>query len=227
MATALRLRRPVLALPTPAGRRAVRRRATERFVVFSQNHDQIGNRALGDRMPSAARRWQPSAPCCRRSRRCCSWVRSTARTPRSSSSATTSTRGCSRRPGRAATTNSRGSRRPAARSRIRSPYRHSSLSALTRESDSALAGRYAELLALRRGPLAPADDDAVFFAEGERWLRIIRGTHQILCNFGRAPVRLAATGARLVFTTTDGIELRDASIELTPLSGAVLADAVR
>ena len=27
----------------------------ERFVVFSQNHDQVGNRAYGDRMPAAAR----------------------------------------------------------------------------------------------------------------------------------------------------------------------------
>ena len=27
----------------------------ERFVVFSQNHDQVGNRAFGDRMPAAAR----------------------------------------------------------------------------------------------------------------------------------------------------------------------------
>ena len=29
--------------------------APERFVVFSQNHDQVGNRAFGDRMPAEAR----------------------------------------------------------------------------------------------------------------------------------------------------------------------------
>jgi maltooligosyltrehalose trehalohydrolase len=29
--------------------------ATERFVVFSSNHDQVGNRAYGDRLPPAAR----------------------------------------------------------------------------------------------------------------------------------------------------------------------------
>ena len=30
-------------------------RAPAQFVVFSQNHDQVGNRAFGDRMPAAAR----------------------------------------------------------------------------------------------------------------------------------------------------------------------------
>ena len=41
--------------------------------------------------PAARGRWRPSARCCRRSCRCCSWARSTARTRRFSSSPTTST----------------------------------------------------------------------------------------------------------------------------------------
>ena len=65
----------------------------EQFVVFAQNHDQVGNRALGDRLPEPRRgRWPRSARCCHRSRRCCSWARSTASRRRSSSSPTTSTR---------------------------------------------------------------------------------------------------------------------------------------
>ena len=51
----------------------------ERFVVFSQNHDQVGNRAFGDRLPAAAR---PLAAFCTLlvavTSRCCSWARSTA-----------------------------------------------------------------------------------------------------------------------------------------------------
>ena len=30
-------------------------RVPTKFVVFDQNHDQVGNRAFGDRMPAAAR----------------------------------------------------------------------------------------------------------------------------------------------------------------------------
>ncbi len=36
--------------------RELRRASAERFVVCAQNHDQIGNRALGDRLPSDAHR---------------------------------------------------------------------------------------------------------------------------------------------------------------------------
>ncbi len=64
----------------------------ERFVVFDQNHDQVGNRALGDRLPPAHARWRRSARCCRPTRPCCSWARRTARPHRFSSSPTTSTR---------------------------------------------------------------------------------------------------------------------------------------
>ena len=74
----------------------------ERFVVFSANHDQVGNRALGDRLPVEAR---PLAAFCTllspftpmRSR-----ARSTASGRRSSSSPTTSTRRSPTRPARAA-----------------------------------------------------------------------------------------------------------------------------
>ena len=41
----------------------------ERFVVFSANHDQVGNRAFGDRLPVEARPLAAFARCCRRSRR--------------------------------------------------------------------------------------------------------------------------------------------------------------
>jgi maltooligosyltrehalose trehalohydrolase len=61
------------------------------FINFVQNHDQIGNRALGDRLESAAGR-APSKRrsrccCCRRRFPCCSWARNGARRRPSRSSA--------------------------------------------------------------------------------------------------------------------------------------------
>ena len=49
-------RRHVLDVPPPPLRRARRGRSRRSaFVVFSSNHDQVGNRALGDRLPAEAR----------------------------------------------------------------------------------------------------------------------------------------------------------------------------
>ena len=51
-----RPRRHVLDVPPPPLRRARRRRRRpSAFVVFSSNHDQVGNRAFGDRLPVEAR----------------------------------------------------------------------------------------------------------------------------------------------------------------------------
>ena len=69
----------------------------------SANHDQVGNRAFGDRLPREVRgARRDRARCCRRSSRCCSWARSTASARRSSSSPTTSTRTSRRPPARGA-----------------------------------------------------------------------------------------------------------------------------
>ena len=51
-----RPRRHLVDVPQAALRRAGRRpAAASAFVVFDQNHDQVGNRALGDRLPAEAR----------------------------------------------------------------------------------------------------------------------------------------------------------------------------
>ena len=59
----------------------------ERFVVFAQNHDHIGNRPRGDRLvtlvtPGAGPAWSQRSSLLAPGFRCCSWVRSTARRPR-------------------------------------------------------------------------------------------------------------------------------------------------
>ena len=81
-----------LAVPRPPPRRAAARASPgASFVVFAQNHDQVGNRALGERLPALVRLRDGQArrrrSCCsRRSCRCCSWARSTARRRRSRTS---------------------------------------------------------------------------------------------------------------------------------------------
>ena len=67
--------------------------AGDRFVVFLQNHDQVGNRASGDRLSTLHEVAGETAARCQlslavsRTCRCCSWVRNTARKTRFRSSA--------------------------------------------------------------------------------------------------------------------------------------------
>ena len=66
--------------------------AGDRFVVFLQNHDQVGNRASGDRLstlmksPGETAARLPATSCCLRTCRFCSWAKNTARKTRSRSS---------------------------------------------------------------------------------------------------------------------------------------------
>ena len=72
------LRRTTARSPTSRASSSARR--AERFVVCAQNHDQVGNRAFGDRLPPASGcASPPSARCSLPASRCCSWARSTAR----------------------------------------------------------------------------------------------------------------------------------------------------
>ena len=93
------------------------------FVSFLQNHDQIGNRAFGERLtvlaepPSAAPRRSRSC-CSRLRRRCCSWARNSARPRRSCSSATSSRElAAAVRDGRRASSHVRALRRCSRRAR--------------------------------------------------------------------------------------------------------------
>ena len=76
-----------------AARRSQRRLAADAFVSFIQNHDQIGNRAFGERLnvvgasAKSSARLQAST-CLPLRYRCCSWARNGARRRRSPFSAT-------------------------------------------------------------------------------------------------------------------------------------------
>jgi maltooligosyltrehalose trehalohydrolase len=194
----------------------------ERFVIYSQNHDQVGNRAFGDRMPPPAR---PLAAFC------------TLLSPFTPLLFMGEEYGedapfqffsdhIDRRIAEATRAGRRAEFAAFASFDREIPDPQSietfAASTLTRVVDPRIASCYAELLALRRGALAPRDGDGIAFAAGERWLWVTRGIHEFVCNFDRVPVTLAAQDRRLVFTTTDTIELRDGQIRLAALSGAVL-----
>ena len=82
-----RLHLPGRAVAVPrrhAARRAERRTAADGFIDFLQNHDQIGNRAFGERLDGARRagggRGADGGPAAQPRRfRCSSWARSGAR----------------------------------------------------------------------------------------------------------------------------------------------------
>jgi maltooligosyltrehalose trehalohydrolase len=215
----------------------------ERFVVFSQNHDQVGNRAFGDRMPRAAR---PLAAFC------------TLLSPfvpllfmgedygedapfQFFSDHIDVEIADATREGRRAEFASFTS---FAAEEIPDPQDPATFerSKLARKRDEALASLYRELLAVRR-ELPAGDADAITWDEGERWLRVRRGRFELICNFSATePLPLPCDGVTIrLSTATDahldpegGRESDDirrffdqpqAEVHLPPLSGALLEDS--
>ncbi len=197
---------------------------TERFVVFDQNHDQVGNRALGDRLPPQAR---PLAAFC------------TLLSPyvpmlfmgeeygenapfqffsdhidESIAQAT--------REGRRAEF---ASFAEFANQEIPDPQDPATFerSKLTRRGDPALSKLYAELLKVRRRP-SPGDVDTIEFDEETRWLRVRRGAFELAMNFASESRRVPCSGGSVVLSTTAAEPtLEDGYVELPPMSGALIA----
>jgi maltooligosyltrehalose trehalohydrolase len=93
-------------------------------------------------------------------------------------------------------------------------------SKLTRQLDLEVAGLYEKLLALRP-ELPRREPDVIEFDERSRWLRVVRGRFELVCNFGSAPVRLPSERDRLQIATDPAITLTDHHIDVPPLSGAL------
>jgi maltooligosyltrehalose trehalohydrolase len=196
----------------------------EQFVVFSQNHDQVGNRAFGDRMPPEVR---PLAAFC------------TLLSPFPALLFMGEEYG---EPGpfqffsdhidpeiAQATREGRRAEFAAfaqfANKEIPDPQDVATFerSKLTRDRDEQLAELYRELVAVR-GELPTGDVDAVSFDESERWLRIRRGRFELVCNFTTDARRLPCDAQRIRIATSDLTRLAGGILELAPLSGALLRD---
>jgi maltooligosyltrehalose trehalohydrolase len=192
-----------------------------RFVVFSQNHDQVGNRAYGDRMPPPAR---PLAAFC------------TLLSPFVPMLFMGEEYGepapfqffSDHIDKRIADATREGRRREFAAfaefgEEIPDPQDVATFerSKLTRQRDPELASLYSELIAARRR-LPPGDADAIEFDEQERWLRIQRGPFEILCNFADEARRVPCEGKSVELSTHEAPRPSNGHAELPPMSGALI-----
>jgi maltooligosyltrehalose trehalohydrolase len=195
----------------------------ERFVVFDQNHDQVGNRALGDRLPADARRLaafvtllSPYTPMLFMGEEYGEEAPFQFFTDHIDQEIADATRDGRRREF-AAFAHFAGEEVP-------DPQDPATFagSTLTRRGDDTLRDLYTRLLAARRRlPRGPVDH--IDFDETARWLRVRRGSSTMIMNFSDAEQTLPADARELLLATHDAVDLRsDGAVVLPPLSGALV-----
>jgi maltooligosyltrehalose trehalohydrolase len=193
-----------------------------RFVVFAQNHDQVGNRALGDRLPEDAR---PLAALC------------TLLSPFTPMLFMGEEYG-ERNPFQffsdhideeiAAATREGRRQEFAAFSefsgeQVPDPQDPATFQAskLSREgSPEGLRELYVHLLAARR-ELPPGDADRIDYDEHAGWLRVTRGDHAVLANFSRRPTHVPVDRAVEVLVATHHATVEPGHVVLPPVAGAL------
>jgi maltooligosyltrehalose trehalohydrolase len=190
----------------------------ERFVVFSANHDQVGNRALGDRLPDEVR---PLAALC------------TLLSPFVPMLFMGDEYG-ERAPFQfftdhidheiaVATREGRrqefGSFAAFAGEEVPDPQDPDTFlrSKLTRDRDPALERLHREAIAARRD--LPAGDAEITFDEEARWLRVRRGDRVLVANFASREMTLNATE---ILVATHPIRLSGGTLALPALAGALI-----
>jgi maltooligosyltrehalose trehalohydrolase len=191
------------------------------FVVFDQDHDQVGNRAFGDRLPPSAR---PLAAFC---------VLLSPFTPMLFMGEEYGENApfqffSDHIDKRIADATRKGRRAEFAAfasfgHEVPDPQDAATFEAskLTREGDPGLAALYAELLRARR-ELPREQQGEITFDEDERWLCVQRGDFELVCNFGEVDFSLRRPEARLRLGTHPEVKLRRGRLTLPPLSGALL-----
>jgi maltooligosyltrehalose trehalohydrolase len=196
-------------------------RPPEQFVVFDQDHDQVGNRALGDRLPPEAR---PLAAFC------------TLLAPFTpmlfmgeeygepapfqffsdhiDEEIATATRDGRRREF-AAFAQFAGEEVP-------DPQDPATFerSKLTRERDPKLAELYATLLRVRTA--LPPTEVTTQHDDGARWLIVDRGPYRLCCNFADEPQPLPLAGHAEIVLATGAAALRDGAVVVGAYAGALL-----
>jgi maltooligosyltrehalose trehalohydrolase len=195
--------------------------APERFVVFSSNHDQVGNRALGDRLPAPVR---PLAAFC------------TLLAPFTPMLFQGEEHG-ERAPFQffsdhideeIAVATREGRRREFAAfaefagEEVPDPQDPATFEAskLTREGED-LRELYAALLRARAA-LPPGDADPIDFDEHAGWLRAGRGGFTLLANFSQRDVHVPVEGTVETVLATHHATLEPGFVVLPPLSGALV-----
>jgi maltooligosyltrehalose trehalohydrolase len=188
----------------------------ERFVVFSANHDQVGNRALGDRLPDAVRPLaalttllSPFVPMLFQGDEYGETAPFQFFTDHIDEEIAVATR--------------EGRREEFAsfagfsKEDVPDPQDPATFerSKLTRRRDAGLERLHREAIAARRD--LPAGDAEIDFDEEERWLRVRRGDRTLLLNFHpekELPIPASASEVLVATHSIDGT--------LPPLSGALI-----
>jgi maltooligosyltrehalose trehalohydrolase len=191
------------------------------FVVFCQDHDQVGNRAFGDRLPAAARplaafcvllapftpmlfmgeEYGEDAPFQFFSDHIDKRIAEATRKGRRAEFAAFATFG----------------------HEVPDPQDPATFEAskLSRNADPHLAGLYAELLRARR-ELPVHEPAEIDFDEDERWLRVRHNAFELVCNFGTDERTLRRPEARMRLGTHPEVTLLRDRLTLPPLSGALI-----
>jgi maltooligosyltrehalose trehalohydrolase len=192
----------------------------QRFVVFSQNHDQVGNRAYGDRLPERAR---PLAAFCTLLAPFTPMLfmgeEYGERAPFQFFSDHIDTK--------IATATREGRRREFAAfaqfgEEIPDPQAEETFlrSKLSGEGDAAIAALYGALVAARR-ELPKGDADAIEFDDRAKWLAVRRGDFVLVCNFADQSARIPVSATDVV-VASHATRVEDQSALLEPLAGALL-----
>jgi maltooligosyltrehalose trehalohydrolase len=197
----------------------------EAFVVFGANHDQVGNRALGDRLPAAVR---PLAAFC------------TLLSPFTPMLFMGEEYGedapfqffSDHIDKKIATATRDGRRREFAAfaafsgEEVPDPQDPATFRAskLTRIPDRRLAALYAKLLSLRREltAVAPGHAEVAGYDEREQWLRVRRGPYELVMNFSPKTQEIRVDGTDVVLSTGRAPALAARALRLPARAGAVL-----
>jgi len=198
-------------------------RPPHEFVVFDSNHDQVGNRAFGDRLPAQTRRLaafvtllSPFVPMIFMGEEYGEPAPFQFFSDHIDEEIATATRDGRRREF-AAFAEFAGEEVP-------DPQDPATFerSKLTRERDEALADLFARLLAVR--DQLPHEETMTRFDEDARWLAVDRGAYRLACNFAAdaQAVPLGAGHAEVVLATHDRAQIGAGGVMLPALSGALL-----
>ncbi|MEJ7798450.1 MAG: malto-oligosyltrehalose trehalohydrolase [Solirubrobacteraceae bacterium] len=196
-------------------------RPQRQFVVFAQNHDQVGNRALGDRLPADTRALaafctllSPFVPMLFMGEEYgepapfqffCDHV---------DEQIATATREGRRREFAAFAT--------FAGAEVPDPQDCATFerSKLTRERDPEIADLYAELLRVRRE--LPRAEVVIDYDEDARWLTVDRGRFRMTANFADEPREVPLAAHAQVVLATGSAQLHAQHVLLSPKTGALL-----
>ncbi|MHB1537338.1 MAG: malto-oligosyltrehalose trehalohydrolase, partial [Solirubrobacteraceae bacterium] len=196
-------------------------RPARQFVVFCQNHDQVGNRAFGDRLPRSAQAlaalcllFSPFTPMLFMGEEYGERAPFQFFTDHIDARIAKATREGRRR--EFAAFASFGEEVPDPQS----PQTFS-VSKLTRSVDPVLADLYAALIGERRSLIGEVD--SIRFDEDARWLGACRGEHEMICNFGVQTQTIPTDRERVVLATgPECVLLRAGRLSLDRMSGALL-----